>query len=132
MSREQFEDALIHAFNFNPKRGLKTILNKKKSLYSGDLEGDKFKITSNDVFRLSNDATYFFFTRVTGKIIDNKGSVKVIVNVDLSKNILFVIVPSLIIYIVISIIGNIYIGLTSLLGTVAMYLYGKVQLLKTV
>ncbi|KAB1153373.1 hypothetical protein F7018_17045 [Tenacibaculum aiptasiae] len=120
------EEKLIHEFNLNTKRSLKTFFQKEYSTYEGTIKEHQFKIKLNDHNHPDN-VLYFFFTQVTGEIVD-KGTERVILlNAELSETIITLIVGSSPIYLLILIFSNLWTGISCFLFLGFMYVLGRIN-----
>jgi len=123
LKKEELKTELINGFNLNHKRDFKSFFKKENSDYQGTINEFKFNIRQNNSLSSINDGIYFFFTQISGEIIDNGNQRTLKVNAELSEGIIGIILGSIPIYILIMIFGNLWVGVICFLFLVFIYLF---------
>ncbi len=124
LKKTEIENKLINEFNLNQNRDFRSIFKKELNEYRGTLNRKSFIIKQNNALTSINDGNYFFFTRINGEILDN-GTERIIkINAELSEGTIGMVIASAPIYILILIFSNLWVGITSLLFLIFLYLYG--------
>ena len=124
LKKSDLKTELINGFNLNRKRNFKSLFQKEYSDYQGTINNSKFKIKQNNALSSVNDGIYFFFTQISGEILDNGNERIVKVNAELNESVIGIILGSSPIYILILIYGNLWLGITCFLFMIFIYLYG--------
>ncbi|AZJ36376.1 hypothetical protein [Tenacibaculum singaporense] len=124
LKKPELKAKFISEFNLNRKRDLKSIFQKEYSDYKGIMTNHKFKIEQNNTPSSIKNGIYFFFTQITGEILDNENERIIKINAELSESIIAFILGSSPIYLLILIFGDLWVGISCFVFLTFIYLYG--------
>lgn len=110
---------IIEEYNLNEKRGFWSFFTST-STYEGKTDNDKFLIRLTNKIISDKDPTYFFFMQVSGEIIQEENTTRIILNSELDERAIGMLISSSLIYTLIALF-SIWLGVICFFGLYLIY-----------